>query len=167
MFAFVHTEEGAGVRSEDRQAGSEGLGEGEEKTRDEAFCSFLKLALLCAVGPSQPPTWDWGHLSAEIGASRWHFIWKYTQSCSELTRASEGCGDRQIHELDHSHQEQETKGQLGTADTKALGLYNTETPWPLENTNSPKRTCFHFSSSLCSSEDVFFPSKFSSLQSNR
>lgn len=54
---------------------------------DEAFCSFQKSVLLCAVGPSRPPTWDWGHLSAEIGASRWHFIWKYSQSCSELTRA--------------------------------------------------------------------------------
>lgn len=103
--------------------------------KDEAFCSFQKSVLLCAVGPSRPPTWDWGHLSAEIGASRWHFIWKYSQSCSELTRALGGDGDRQIHELDHSHQEQETKGQLGTAESGALGPDNTETLWPLENTN--------------------------------
>lgn len=54
------------------------------------FCSFQKLVLRCAVGPSRTPTWDWGHLSAEIGASIWHFIGKYTLSYSELTRALEG-----------------------------------------------------------------------------
>lgn len=54
----------------------------------------------------------------------------YLKILSKLLRADKGFGgdgDRQIHELDHSHQEQETKGQLGTAESGALGPDNTET----------------------------------------
>lgn len=118
-----------------------GWGRGWEE-EDEAACSFQKSAVFCAEGPRRPPTRDWGHLSAEIGASRWHFIWKCTQSCSELTRALDGRGDGRTHKLDRSHQEQETKGQLGSAEIEALGLENNETPWPFRKHTFPKTECF-------------------------
>lgn len=41
------------------------------------------------------------------------------------------------------------KGQLGSAETKALGLDNTETLWDLENTNSQRKHFFISGCFLC------------------